>query len=98
MLESNFLPFKITKDKLYEVNVKEKIYTSEEAAQEAILETKQKMQSQNNKIIEIKNVEILNKKNLNSKIKLDLFISAIEDITEITELIPSPTEENVENN
>ena len=56
------------------------------------------MQSQNNKIIEIKNIEILNKENLNSKIKLDLFISAIEDITEITELIPSQTEENIENN
>lgn len=98
LFESNFLPFKITKDKLYEVNVKEKIYTSEEAAQEAISQTKQKMQSQNNKIIEIKNIEILNKENLNSKIKLDLFISAIEDITEITELIPSQTEENIENN
>ena len=40
----------------------------------------------NNKIIDIKKVEILNKQTINSKIKLNLFISVEEDITKIVEV------------
>ena len=86
MTENNIIPIKILKEQLYEVNIKEDIYTNEEAIQKAIDETKKKMRIKNNKIIEIKNVEIINKENLNSKIKIDLFISVIEDISKIVEV------------
>ena len=86
LTENNIIPIKILKEQLYEVNIKEDIYTNEEAIQKAIDETKKKMRIKNNKIIEIKNVEIINKENLNSKIKIDLFISVIEDISKIVEV------------
>lgn len=97
LIENNYIPFKIAKEKLYEVNIKEDIYTNEEAVEKAILEAKKKLQTQNNKIIEIKKVITLSKENLNSKVKLVLFVSTIEDITEIIEIKPELTLEKVEN-
>ena len=46
------------------------------------------MKEKNNKIIEIKEVKIIDKQNMNSKIKLNLFVSTIEDITKVVEVIP----------
>ena len=88
LMEDNIIPFRIVKEKLHEVNVKEEIYTSEEATQKAIDEAKKQLQIKNNKVLEIKDIQILNKENLNSKVKLDLFISVIEDITRIVEVRP----------
>ena len=85
VMENIFLPIKITKDKLYEVIVKESIYTNEEAANKAKVEATNKLINNNSDIIKIKDVQVLSKENLNSKIKLSLFISTIEDITEIRE-------------
>ena len=97
IFENNFIPIKISKEKLYEVIIKEDIYTSEEAIEKAIEEVKRKIQIQNNKIVQIKDVQVLSKENLNSKIKLNLFVSVIEDITEIMEVNPETEEEIVEN-
>ena len=54
------------------------------------------MKEKNNKIVEIKQVTVLEKQNLNSKIKLNLFVSTIEDITKIIEIIPEKVEEKNE--
>ncbi len=97
IIENNILPIKIVKEKLYEASIKEDIYTNEEALEKAIVAAKEKIQRQNNQIIKIKNVEVLTKENLNSKIKVELFISAIENITKIVELKPGENEEKVEN-
>ena len=94
LIESNFIPFKITKERLYEVNIKEEIYTSETATEKAITVAKNKLKENNKNIIEIKNTLVLNKENLSSKIKLNLFISVIEDITQIKEEIPLKNLEN----
>lgn len=96
LFESIFIPSKLTYEKIHEVNVKEDILTMDEATNKAINLAKEKLINSNNNIKEIKNVEILNKQNLNSKIKLNLFISAIEDITKVKEEIPNE-EEIVEN-
>lgn len=90
LLENNLIPLKIAREKLYEVNIKEEIYTFEEAANKAIEHAKKKMLEKNSKIVGIKDAKILTKENQNSKIKLTLFISAEEDITDILEI----TEEN----
>ena len=86
ILENNLIPIKIFKENLYEVIVKEEIYTEESAIQKAIELSKNKLLQSNASIIEIKNTEILKKQNQNSKIKLELFISVIEDITKIIEI------------
>ena len=86
ILENNLIPIKIVKENLYEVIVKEEIYTEESAIQKAIELSKNKLLQSNASIIEIKNTEILKKQNQNSKIKLELFISVIEDITKIIEI------------
>ena len=97
LIENNIIPFKIAKEKLYEVIIKEDIYTNEEAIQKAIEEAKLKIKENNKNIMDIKNVQILNKENLNSKIKINLFVSVIEDITEIIEVKEETNEENIEN-
>jgi len=86
LIDDNFIPFKIAKEKMYEVIVKEEIYTEEEAIEKAIEFASKKLLISNNSIIKIDEVEILNKQNLNSKIKLSLFVSVVEDITDIIEI------------
>ena len=88
LIENSFIPIKIAKEKLYEVKTKEDIYTPEEATEKATTEVKKKMLTNNSNIMSIKEVIVLDKQNLNSKIKLKLFISSIEDITAITEIKP----------
>ena len=98
LTENNILPIRIAKEKLYEVIIKEDIYTEEEAIEKAIQESKKKIKEKNSNIIDIKTIEILHKQNMNSKIKLSLFASVIEDITEIVEIHEEKNEETIENN
>ncbi|MBQ2872512.1 MAG: sporulation protein YqfD [Bacilli bacterium] len=93
IIESNILPISISKEKQYEVIVKEEIYTWEEAISNAIDLAKKKLLENNNKIINIKKVEILDKQTIDSKIKLNLFISVEEDITKIVEVKKEETKE-----
>ena len=86
IIEDNYIPLKIVKEKLYEVNIKENIYTEEDAVNKAIEVAKMKMQENNSKILNINDVIIISKKNLNSKVGLELFISVDEDITKILEI------------
>ena len=97
LIENSIIPFKITKEKLYEVIIKEDIYTNEEAIQKAIEEAKLKIKENNKNITDIKDVQILNKENLNSKIIINLFVSVIEDITEIIEVKEETNKEIIEN-
>ena len=97
LVESNFIPFKIVKEKLYEVNIKEEIYTNEQAIEKATIEAQNKLKEKNTNITDIKNVIVLNKENLGSKIKLNLFVSTIEDITKIIEIKKELPEKIVEN-
>ena len=71
---------------MYEVIVKEEIYTEEKAVSIAKKLAEKKLKEKNNKIIKINDIQILEKVNLGSKIKLNLFISVNEDITEIIEV------------
>lgn len=86
IIEDNYIPLKIVKEKLYEVNIKEDIYTEEDAINKAIEVAKIKMQEKNSKILKINEVIIISRKNLDSKIGLELFISVDEDITKIVEI------------
>ena len=85
-IESNIFPIRIAKEKMYEVNTNEEIYTEESAINKAIEVSKQKMLNSNEKILEFNNVIVIDKENLNSKIKVNLFISTTENITKIVEI------------
>lgn len=94
--ENNFIPFKIVKEKLYEVNIKEEIYTNEQAILKAQDKALEKLKNNNKDIVKINNIQILNKENNGSKIKVNFFVSVLEDITKIVE-VKEETEEIVEN-
>ena len=98
LIYNNLLPIGIIKEELYEVHIKEEIYTNEKAISKAIDEAKKKLLKNNSAIKEIKNIIILDSQNLNSKIKLSIFVSVLEDITEIIEVKEElPNKEIVEN-
>ena len=94
IIENNILPISLSKEKIYEVKIKEEIYTLDEAISNAIETSKKKLLEKNNKIINIKKVEVLNKQTIGSKIKLTLFISVEEDITKIIEVKKPEENEN----
>ena len=91
IFKSNIIPFEILKVRMYEINTKESIYTPESATKSAIELVKHKMLEKNQDITEIKDIIILNNSIKSSKIKLTLFASVIENITNITPI----TEEEI---
>lgn len=94
IIENNILPISLSKEKIYEVKIKEEIYTLDEVVSNAIEISKKKLLEKNNKIINIRKVEVLNKQTIGSKIKLTLFISVEEDITKIIEVKKTIENEN----
>ena len=96
IVENNILPITFSKEKQYEVIVKEEIYTWEEAVSNAIEVSKKKLLENNSKITNINKVEILNKQTIKNKIKLNLFISVEEDITKIIEVKKIEIDEQLE--
>ena len=85
LLNNNFLPINLVKEKQYELNVIDEYYTEEEAVDKAVELAKEKLMSNKN-IREIKNVTILEENTYSSKIGLKLFISVIENIGEYKEI------------
>ena len=79
LLSNNFIPINLVKEKQYEVNVIDDYYTEEEAIDKAIELGKDKLLS-NDKIKEIKEITILESISNESKVRLKLFASVIEDI------------------
>lgn len=85
--KNSFIPITFSKEKQYEVEIVSEIYTKEEACQKAIDEAKKKIRNKSKKVAKFKDVIILSETDLNSKLKLKLFVSAIEDITDYKEEI-----------
>ena len=86
LVDNNVVPIKFIKEKQYEVNIIEKIYTEEEVIKEAITYAKEKLQESNHNILKIKDYSIMKKENIGNKVKLKIFFSVIEDITKIEEI------------
>lgn len=83
LLYNNILPISLVKEKQYEVNIIDEIYTTEEVINKAITLAESRLMSSNKKIDKIERVSIIKKEEYDSKIKLDLFISVIEEIGEV---------------
>jgi len=93
LIKDIFSIFKISLDEEYENIIYDEIYTKEEAIEKAKNIAKNKLLKGNNKILSIKDIIILNKEDLNSKIKISFFISVEEDITKIVEVKKEEIEE-----
>lgn len=83
LLYNNILPISLVKEKQYEVNIIDEIYTTEEVINKAITLAETRLMSSNKKIDKIDKVSIIKKEEYDSKIRLDLFISVIEEIGEV---------------
>lgn len=81
ILNNNFLPISLVKEKQYEIHLIDEYYTEEEAINNGIEFAKEKILT-NNKIKEIKNITILETNTNSSKVNLKLFVSVIENIGE----------------
>lgn len=77
------LPISLIKERQYEVNVIDEIYTEEEVIEKGIKLGEDKLLSSNDKIINIEDVSIINKEVVGSSVRLELFVSVIEDVTKI---------------
>lgn len=83
LLYNSILPISLVKEKQYEVNIIDEIYTTEEVINKAITLAESRLMSSNKKIDKIERVSIIKKEENDSKIRLDLFISVIEEIGEV---------------
>lgn len=96
VFESNFIPISLTYEYQYETNVVNDIYTYEEAKDKAIELAKKKLLDKYSNIVNINKITVVSEEDLTSKIKLSLFISCDEDVTEYREVISEIEEENIE--
>jgi hypothetical protein len=94
ILFNNLLPISFLKQEREEVEVIDSIYTEDEALNKAVSLAKEKLLNSNDKIEEIKQVKILDEYNTtNNTIKLKLFISTIEDITQVAPITTNESED-----
>lgn len=87
IFENSFVPISLFFEYQYETNVINDVYTYEEARNKAIELAKNKLFDKYKNIIDINKVIVVNEEDMTSKIKLSLFISCDEDITEYREVV-----------
>lgn len=85
--ENNIIPISLSIEHQYETVVINDIYTYEEAKEKGIEKAKEKLLDKYQSIIKINKTMIVKEEDLNSKIKLSLFITCEEDITKYEEVI-----------
>ena len=83
---SNLLNICFVKEKQYELNVKDEVYTEDIVRNKAIEYIKSKMIKDNSDILEIKEVKILDSNSDEDSMEFKLFVRVIEDITKVIKL------------
>jgi len=86
IMSNNIFPISLIKEKQYEVNVIDEIYTEDEVINKAIELSEKKLLSSNSKIESIDEVSVISKEDLGTKIKLKLFLSVTEEVSMIKEI------------
>ena len=87
IFKDNFIPIDLSFEYQYETIFINDIYTYEEAKNKAIEHAKEKLFDKYSNIVKINEIKVVNEEDMSSKIKLSLFISCDEDITEYKEAI-----------
>ena len=85
IFSNDIIPFGLVKEKQYEVNIIDEIYAEEEVINKAVELSETKLLASNSKIQSVEEVSIIKKENLDSKIKLKLFISVVEEVSKTKE-------------
>lgn len=96
LLKNNMLPIKLLYQKQRETNIINENNTKEEVIEKAINYSKEKLQNKLDKDEYISNYKILNKEVFSDSIKLNIFFSTIENITEYQNIEENIPEENIE--
>jgi len=86
IMYNSLLPINFVKEKQYEVNIIDEIYTEEQVIDKAIVLAEDRLIASNSKIESIDEVSIISKENLDSKIKLKLFLSVTEEVSTTREI------------
>jgi len=86
IMYSSILPISFVKEKQYELKIIDEIYTEEQVIDKAIVLAEDRLLASNTKIQSIDKVSIISKANLDSKIKLKLFLSVTEEVSEIKKI------------
>ena len=84
---NNFIPISLAYEYQYETNVINEVYTYDEAKEMAIELAKEKLLDKYKSIIDINKVIVVSEEDMASKIRVSLFVSCDEDITEYREVI-----------
>ena len=98
IISDNIFPISLVKEKQYEVNIIDEIYTEEEIINKVIELSETRLLSSNNKIESIDEVNVISKENLDSKLKLKLFLSVTEEVSEIKEIDMEEIEKSKQEN
>lgn len=95
ILSNYLLPISLVKEEREELEVTEAIYTYDEAINKALDLAREKLLNSSDKIKEVKNIKILDQYDTNENtIKLKLFVSVIEDITNYRKIDINEEENN----
>ena len=98
LITSNLLGIQLVREKQYEAEIKDEVYTEDIARNKAIDYIKNKLMKDNRDIKEIKDVKILSIDSDEDSIKFELFVSAIEDIGEVVPIEEIKIEEKKSDN
>ena len=96
IFENRFIPVSLGYEYQYETKVINDIYTYDEAKEKAIELAKEKLLNKYENIIKINKITVVSEEDLTSKIKLSLFISCDENITEYKEVVPEIEDETIQ--
>lgn len=86
IMYNKILPISFVKEKQYEVNVIDEIYTEEQVIDKAIVLSEDRLLASNPKIESIDEVSIISKEDFGSKIRIKLFLSVNEEVSELREI------------
>ena len=92
LIKNNLLPLSFIEQKQYETIEIDEIYTKEKAVEKAIEQSKQKLLKKLKEDSEILNYRILDEKSDKEKLKLKIFFSVKEDITDYQKIEELKTE------
>ena len=97
LVSSNLLSLSLVREKQFEAEVKDEVYTEDISRNNAIDYIKQKLMKDNEDIVKIKDVKILTTSSDEDSIQFKLFVRAIEDIGEVVTIQEIKVEEEDSN-
>lgn len=86
LVRSNLLNIQFVREKQYEVESKDEVYTEDMVRNKAIDYIKNKLKKDHEEVVEVRDVKILSSSSNEKGVRFRLFVRVIEDIGEVVEL------------